>query len=75
MNYIPNSIEARDVASLVQMQTNQRKHQQEGPQVIVRGEGPMYIMTREIVPNTRRASTCRSRPQTHGTTSGRRSRR
>ena len=39
MNYIPNSIEARDVASLVHMQTNLRKHQQEGPQVIVRGEG------------------------------------
>ena len=39
MTYIPNSIEARDVASLVHMQTNLRKHQQEGPLVIVRGEG------------------------------------
>ena len=39
MNYIPNSIEARDVASLVHMQTNLRKHQQEGPLVIARGEG------------------------------------
>jgi 4-aminobutyrate--pyruvate transaminase len=39
VNYIPNSIEARDVASLVHMQTNLRKHQQEGPLVIARGEG------------------------------------
>ena len=39
MTYIPNSIEARDVASLVHMQTNLRKHQQEGPHVIVRGQG------------------------------------
>src|SRR4030095_12298371 len=37
--YISNSIEARDVASLVHMQTNLRRHQQEGPHVIVRGEG------------------------------------
>jgi 4-aminobutyrate--pyruvate transaminase len=39
VNYIPNSIEARDVASLVHMQTNLRKHQKEGPLVIERGEG------------------------------------
>jgi 4-aminobutyrate--pyruvate transaminase len=39
VNYIPNSIEARDVASLVHMQTNLRTHQQEGPLVIARGEG------------------------------------
>ena len=39
MTYIPNSIEARDVASLVHMQTHLRRHQQEGPHVIVRGEG------------------------------------
>jgi len=39
MSYIPNSIEARDVASLVHMQTNLRKHQQEGPLVVERGEG------------------------------------
>ena len=39
MNYIPNSIEARDIASLVHMQTNLRQHQQEGPLVIARGEG------------------------------------
>ena len=39
MTHIPNSIEARDVASLVHMQTNLRKHQQEGPLVIERGEG------------------------------------
>jgi len=36
---IPNSIEARDVASLVHMQTHLRKHQQEGPLVITRGDG------------------------------------
>jgi hypothetical protein len=29
VNYTPNSIEARDVASLVHMQTNLRRHQQE----------------------------------------------
>ena len=39
MSYIPNSIEARDVGSLVHMQTNLRKHQQEGPLVVERGEG------------------------------------
>ena len=39
MNYIPNSIEARDAASLVHMQTDLRKHQKEGPLVIERGEG------------------------------------
>src|SRR5262249_45651743 len=39
VTYIPNSIEARDVASLVHMQTNLRTHQQEGPLVIARGEG------------------------------------
>jgi 4-aminobutyrate aminotransferase-like enzyme len=39
VTYIPNSIEARDVASLVHMQTNLRKHQQEGPLVIARGDG------------------------------------
>ena len=39
MNYIPNSIEARDVASLVHMQTDLRRHQKEGPLVIERGEG------------------------------------
>jgi 4-aminobutyrate--pyruvate transaminase len=39
VSYIPNSIEARDVASLVHMQTNLRRHQTEGPLVIARGEG------------------------------------
>jgi len=39
VTYIPNSIEARDVASVVHMQTNLRKHQQSGPLVITRGEG------------------------------------
>jgi len=39
VSYIPNSIEARDVATLVHMQTNLRKHQQDGPHVIMRGQG------------------------------------
>ena len=39
MTYIPNSIGARDIASLVHMQTNVRTHQREGPLVITRGEG------------------------------------
>src|SRR5262249_9319118 len=39
VTYIPNSIEARDVASLVHMQTNLRRHQQQGPHVIGRGQG------------------------------------
>jgi 4-aminobutyrate--pyruvate transaminase len=39
MTYIPNSIQARDIASLVHMQTNLRKHQSVGPLVITRGEG------------------------------------
>lgn len=39
MTYIANSIEARDVASLVHMQTNLRRHQTEGPVVMARGEG------------------------------------
>jgi 4-aminobutyrate---pyruvate transaminase len=39
VTYIPNSLAARDVASLVHMQTNLRRHQQEGPLVVVRGEG------------------------------------
>ncbi|HYY37375.1 MAG TPA: aminotransferase class III-fold pyridoxal phosphate-dependent enzyme, partial [Xanthobacteraceae bacterium] len=39
MTYIPNSIEARDVATLVHMQTNLRKHQSQGPHVIMRGQG------------------------------------
>jgi 4-aminobutyrate---pyruvate transaminase len=39
VSYIPNSIEARDVGSLVHMQTNLRKHQKEGPHVIIRGQG------------------------------------
>lgn len=39
MTYLPNSLAARDIASLVHMQTNLRKHQEEGPLVIVRGNG------------------------------------
>jgi hypothetical protein len=34
VTYIPNSIEARDVASVVHMQTNLRTHQEIGPLVI-----------------------------------------
>lgn len=37
--YLPNSLAARDIASVVHMQTNLRKHQQEGPLVIRRGNG------------------------------------
>jgi 4-aminobutyrate--pyruvate transaminase len=39
VNYIPNSIAARDIASVVHMQTNLRRHQEEGPLVISRGQG------------------------------------
>jgi len=39
MTYIANSIQARDIASLVHMQTNLRRHQSVGPVVITRGEG------------------------------------
>jgi 4-aminobutyrate--pyruvate transaminase len=39
VNYIPNSLSARDVASLVHMQTNLHKHQEEGATVIARGRG------------------------------------
>lgn len=39
MTHLANSIEARDIASLVHMQTNLRRHQQDGPLVIARGEG------------------------------------
>jgi 4-aminobutyrate--pyruvate transaminase len=37
--YLPNSLAARDIASLVYMQTNLRKHQQEGPLTITGGSG------------------------------------
>ena len=39
MTYIPNSIEARDVVSLVHMQTNLRKYEGIGPLVITHSEG------------------------------------
>jgi 4-aminobutyrate--pyruvate transaminase len=39
MTYLLNSRAARDIASLVHMQTNLRKHQEEGPLVMTRGEG------------------------------------
>jgi len=33
VTYSPNSLDARDIASLVHMQTNLRRHQQDGPMV------------------------------------------
>jgi 4-aminobutyrate--pyruvate transaminase len=39
VNYLPNSASARDIASLVHMQTNLRRHQAEGPLIIARGNG------------------------------------
>jgi 4-aminobutyrate---pyruvate transaminase len=39
MNYLPNSLSARDIASLVHMQTNLRKHEEEGPLIMARGSG------------------------------------
>jgi 4-aminobutyrate--pyruvate transaminase len=43
MTYVaPNSIQARDIASLVHPQTNLARHLEVGPQVIERGEG-IYI--------------------------------
>ncbi len=39
MSYLPNSLAARDIASLVHMQTNLRKHQEEGPLIITRSSG------------------------------------
>ena len=54
MTYIPNSIQARDIASLVHMQTNLRKHQSEGPVVVTRGQvigGEEAGLFDEIVPD------------------------
>ena len=43
MTYVaPNSIQARDIASLVHPQTNLLQHLEQGPQVIERGQG-IYI--------------------------------
>jgi 4-aminobutyrate--pyruvate transaminase len=43
MTYLaPNSIQARDIASLVHPQTNLARHLQEGPTVIERGQG-IYV--------------------------------
>jgi 4-aminobutyrate--pyruvate transaminase len=39
VSYLPNSLAARDIASLVHMQTNLRKHQEEGPLIMTRGSG------------------------------------
>ena len=40
MTMLPNSPEARDVAYQLHAYTNARTHQQAGPLVIERGEGP-----------------------------------
>ncbi len=37
--YLPNSLAARDIASLVHMQTHLHKHQEEGPTIITGGTG------------------------------------
>ena len=42
MTYVPNSMHARDVASLVHPQSNLRKHIETGPTIISRGEG-IYV--------------------------------
>jgi len=39
VSYLPNSPAARDIASVVHMQTNLRRHQEEGPLVMARGSG------------------------------------
>ncbi len=39
MSYLPNSPAARDIASVVHMQTNLRRHQEEGPLIMARGSG------------------------------------
>jgi len=39
VTYLPNSTAARDIASLVHMQTDLRRHIAEGPLVMARGEG------------------------------------
>ena len=39
MNFIPNSIHARDVQSIVHPQTNLKKHQEIGPMLVTHGEG------------------------------------
>ena len=39
MTFMPNSPEARDIASYIHPQTNPRAHQQSGPTIIAKGEG------------------------------------
>jgi len=39
VRYLPNSPAARDIASVVHMQTNLRRHQEEGPLIMTRGSG------------------------------------
>ncbi len=42
MTHLPNSIQARDIASVVHPQTNLARHLEQGPMVIGRGEG-IYV--------------------------------
>jgi 4-aminobutyrate--pyruvate transaminase len=47
MTYVaPNSVQARDIASLVHPQTNLAQHLEEGPVVISRGQG-IYVWDRD----------------------------
>jgi 4-aminobutyrate--pyruvate transaminase len=39
MTFMPNSPEARDIASYIHPQTNQRTHQETGPTIIAKGDG------------------------------------
>ncbi|MFO1162210.1 MAG: aminotransferase [Reyranellaceae bacterium] len=39
MTFMPNSPEARDIASYIHPQTNPRTHQETGPSIIAKGEG------------------------------------
>jgi 4-aminobutyrate--pyruvate transaminase len=39
VSYLPNSPASRDIASVVHMQTNLRRHQEEGPLIMTRGSG------------------------------------
>ena len=55
MTYVaPNSVQARDIASLVHPQTNLATHLEEGPVVISRGQG-IYVWDdfRSAVPGWR----------------------
>ena len=39
MTFMPNSPEARDIASYIHPQTNPRAHQETGPTIIAKGDG------------------------------------